>query len=77
MDVLSTVLKTVKLEGTMYRGSEPTLEGELTPQLLRKAVESLLEVRRGGATEPTAQDVPEVNAEPPTPPRTLKRYADD
>jgi len=43
----------------------------------RKAVESLLEVRRGGATEPTAQDVPEVNAEPPTPPRTLKRYADD
>ena len=43
----------------------------------RKAVESLLEVRRGGATEPKAQDVPEVNAEPPSLPRTLKRYADD
>ena len=43
----------------------------------RKAVESLLEVRRGGSTEPTAQDVREVNTEPPTLPRTLKRYGDD
>ena len=25
----------MKLEGTMYRGAEPTLEGQLTPELLR------------------------------------------
>jgi N12 class adenine-specific DNA methylase len=35
------MLGTMKLEGTMYRGSEPTLEGQLTPELLREAVESL------------------------------------
>ena len=35
------MLGTMKLEGTMYRGSEPTLDGELTPELLRKAVEAL------------------------------------
>ena len=37
------MLGQMKLEGTMYRGSEPTLEGELTPELLRSAVESLPE----------------------------------
>ncbi len=37
------MLGQMKLEGTMYRGSEPTLEGQLTPELLRKAVESLPE----------------------------------
>lgn len=42
----------------------------------RKAVESLLEVRRGGATESTGEGTPEVAPEPPKPVRTLKRYAD-
>ena len=37
------MLGKMKLEGTMYRGSEPTLEGELTPELLRRAVECLPE----------------------------------
>jgi hypothetical protein len=32
------MLGTMKLAGTMYRGSEPTLAGELTPELLRTAV---------------------------------------
>ena len=44
-----------------------------TIQDRRKAVESLLEVRRGVVTEPTE----EVVAEPPKPTRRLKRYADD
>ena len=35
------MLGTMKLEGTMYRGAEPTLEGQLTPELLRRAIESL------------------------------------
>lgn len=37
------MLGQMKLEGTMYRDSEPTLEGELTPELLRRAVEFLPE----------------------------------
>jgi N12 class adenine-specific DNA methylase len=37
------MLGTMKLEGTMYRGAEPTCEGKLTPELLRTAVESLPE----------------------------------
>ena len=37
------MLGTMKLQGTMYRGSEPTLEGQLTPELLRTAVASLPE----------------------------------
>jgi N12 class adenine-specific DNA methylase len=37
------MLGQMKLEGTMYRGSEPTLEGQLTPELLRRAVEFLPE----------------------------------
>jgi hypothetical protein len=35
------MLGTMKLEGTMYGAAEPTLEGQLTPELLREAVESL------------------------------------
>ena len=37
------MLGSMKLEGTMYRGAEPTLEGRLTPELLKRAVESLPE----------------------------------
>jgi hypothetical protein len=33
----------MRLEGTMYHGSEPTLDGQLTPELLRSAVECLPE----------------------------------
>jgi N12 class adenine-specific DNA methylase len=32
------MLGTMKLEGTMYRGAEPTLEGTLSPEVLRQAV---------------------------------------
>jgi hypothetical protein len=35
------MLGKMKLEGTMYRGAEPTLEGQLTPELLNNAVERL------------------------------------
>jgi N12 class adenine-specific DNA methylase len=37
------MLGQMKLAGTMYRRAEPTLEGELTPDLLRRAVEALPE----------------------------------
>jgi N12 class adenine-specific DNA methylase len=37
------MLGSMKLEGTMYRGGEPTLVGQLTPELLRKAIKSLPE----------------------------------
>jgi N12 class adenine-specific DNA methylase len=37
------MLGQMKLEGTMYRGAEPTLAGELTPALLSRAVASLPE----------------------------------
>ncbi len=40
---LEMMLGQMKLEGTMYRGSEPTLDGELTAELLTSAVESLPE----------------------------------
>jgi N12 class adenine-specific DNA methylase len=33
----------MKLQGTMYRAAEPTCEGQLSPELLRRAVESLPE----------------------------------
>lgn len=48
-----------------------------TIQDRRKVVDSLLEVRRGGPTEGTPGDAPEVRPEPKPPGRTLKRYADD
>jgi N12 class adenine-specific DNA methylase len=35
------MLGRMKLDGTMYRGAEPTLEGTLTPELLRQAIERL------------------------------------
>ena len=35
------MLGQMKLEGTMYRSAEPTLEGQLTSELLSRAVESL------------------------------------
>ena len=37
------MLGTMKLEGTMYRGAEPTLQGQLTPELLKRAIERLPE----------------------------------
>jgi N12 class adenine-specific DNA methylase len=37
------MLGQMKLEGTMYRGAEPTLAGELTPALLSRAITSLPE----------------------------------
>jgi hypothetical protein len=37
------MLGEMTLEGSMYGGSEPTLDGQLTPELLRAAVESLPE----------------------------------
>jgi N12 class adenine-specific DNA methylase len=37
------MLGEMKLEGSMYRGAEPTLVGELTPELLSRAVEYLPE----------------------------------
>ena len=33
----------MKLDGTMYRGAEPTLDGELTPELLKRAITALPE----------------------------------
>jgi N12 class adenine-specific DNA methylase len=35
------MLGRMKLEGTMYRGAEPTLEGQLTSELLNRAVKAL------------------------------------
>ena len=37
------MLGMMKLEGTMYRGAEPTLSGTLTPELLTPAVRALPE----------------------------------
>jgi N12 class adenine-specific DNA methylase len=37
------MLGQMKLQGTMYSAGEPTLEGELTPELLRGAIQSLPE----------------------------------
>ena len=35
------MLGALKLQGTMYRAAEPTLDGQLTPELLRRAVQLL------------------------------------
>ena len=35
------MLGKMKLEGTMYRGAEPTLEGTLTPEILQHAIDRL------------------------------------
>jgi N12 class adenine-specific DNA methylase len=37
------MLGKLKLGGTMYRGAEPTLEGELTPEILQSAIRQLPE----------------------------------
>ena len=37
------MLGKMKLDGTMYRGAEPTLDGELTPELLKRAITALPE----------------------------------
>ncbi len=37
------MLGRMKLEGTMYRGAEPTLEGTLTPEILHQAIRRLPE----------------------------------
>jgi N12 class adenine-specific DNA methylase len=37
------MLGKLTLHGTMYRGAEPTLEGELTPELLKRAISALPE----------------------------------
>jgi N12 class adenine-specific DNA methylase len=58
------MLGKMKLEGTMYRGAEPTLEGELTPQLLTAALQHLPEgayIPRDKGRSPPLQQI--VNAE--------------
>jgi N12 class adenine-specific DNA methylase len=52
------MLGTMKLEGTMYRGAEPTLEGVLTPEILSRAVARL----------PEGAYVPNDQGRPPPPP---------
>jgi N12 class adenine-specific DNA methylase len=59
------MLGKMKLEGTMYRGAEPTLEGQLTPEILRKAVESL----------PEGAYVPKDEGRGPPPPKVLESEA--
>jgi hypothetical protein len=46
------------LEGTMYRGAEPTLEGGLTPEILSRAIARL----------PEGAYVPKDQGRPPPPP---------
>ena len=52
------MLGELKLEGTMYHASEPTLAGELTPDLLARAVQNL----------PCGAYVPRDRQRPPPPP---------
>ncbi len=69
--------ETVPLREVIRARERRRRELRRTIQDRRKAVESLLEVRRGGVTESTAEGAPEITSEPPKPARTLKRYADD
>jgi putative transposase len=69
--------ETVPLREVIRARDRRRRELRRTIQDRRKAVESLLEVRRGGATGSTADGPPEVIPEPRRPGRTLKRYADD
>jgi hypothetical protein len=48
------MLGKMKLEGTMYRGAEPTLEGQLTPELLARAVNALPEAHISRRTKAAA-----------------------
>jgi N12 class adenine-specific DNA methylase len=56
------MLGKLKLDGTMYRGAEPTLEGELSPELLKCAIAALPEgayiPRDEGRGPPPPQIVP-------------------
>jgi putative transposase len=69
--------ETVPLREVIRARERRRRELRRTIQDRRKVVDSLLEVRRGGATEGTPGDTPEVRPEPKPPGRTLKRYADD
>jgi putative transposase len=69
--------ETVPLREVIRARERRRRELRRTIQDRRKAIESLLEVRRGGVTESAGEGTPEVVAEPPKPARTLKRYADD
>ena len=49
------MLGEMRLEGTMYRDREPTLTGELSPELLQRAIASLPEdIYAARNTRPTA-----------------------
>jgi len=69
--------ETVPLREVIRARERRRRELRRTIQDRRKAVESLLDVRRGGVTASTGEGTPEVISEPPKPARTLKRYADD
>lgn len=69
--------ETVPLREVIRARERRRRELRRTIQDRRKAVESLLEVRRGGVTESTGEGTQEVVSDPPKPVRTLKRYADD
>jgi putative transposase len=69
--------ETVPLREVIRARERRRRELRRTIQDRRKVVDSLLEVRRGGATEGTPGDTPEVRPEPEKPGRTLKRYTDD
>ena len=69
--------ETVPLREVIRARERRRRELRRTIQDRQKVVDSLLEVRRGGAAEGTAGDTPKVRPEPQKPGRTLKRYADD
>jgi putative transposase len=69
--------ETVPLREVIRARERGRRELRRTIQDRRKAVESLLEVRRGGVTQSTGDGTLEVVSEPPKPAKTLKRYADD
>src|SRR3954463_7769455 len=69
--------ETVPLRGVIGARERPRRELRRTLLDRRKAVDSLLEARRGCVTETAAGDAPGITPEPQRPGRTLKRYADD
>jgi putative transposase len=69
--------ETVPLREVIRARERRCRELRRTIQDRRKVVDSLLEARRGCASEGTPGDAPESPPEPPRPGRTLKRYADD
>jgi hypothetical protein len=58
------MLGKMKLEGTMYRGGEPTLEGELTPQLLASAIDTLPPPCSSRGTRDAPRRVPSLTLNP-------------